>query len=199
MGGGNGQRDSHTVQSMPFTLTRECSHALPSTTKIEFWIKSPSSNRRLDPSSHFSKFRARIVLRLSGSMVKISFPTPSADDSYVVDHLAYLRTWDSRYVLLAIALRESQRSVDLGTTNCAGLHPCKDAKARSRCAEMSDRIACTTAATATAQINSKVIGLWAYRSTTKGRILSRTKVMLDCVKWMWYLDRRLSNSMDVKK
>jgi hypothetical protein len=53
-------------------LTRECSQALPSTTKMEFWIRSRSINLRRSPRSHFSKSVERIVFKFSGSMVKTS-------------------------------------------------------------------------------------------------------------------------------
>lgn len=95
----------------------------------------------------------------SGSMVKTSFAKPFAEASYVVDHSAYRLVIVSKYVLLAIALSESQMSVDFGITSCAGLHPCMDAKARLHCACMSDRKAYARAMMAIAEMHDNLTGL----------------------------------------
>lgn len=92
-------------------------------------------------------------------MVKTSFANPGALASYVVDHLAYRFTEVSRYVLLAMSLSESQKSVDFGITDCAGLHPCLDAKARSRCAVMINRTTYARVMLAAAEMHNKVTGL----------------------------------------
>jgi hypothetical protein len=57
----------------------------------------------------------------------------------------------------------NQKSVAFGITDFAGLHPCLDAKARSRCAAMNHRMAYDRMMHVAAEMHSNVTGLWPFR------------------------------------
>ena len=66
-----------------------------------------------------------------------------------------------------MSLSESQKSVAFGITHLAGLQPCLDANAQSRCVVISHRTAYDRVMQAIAEMDSNVTGLWPFRLVTR--------------------------------